>query len=100
MKLQKGDLIMVRYWFEFHVNKNLPSTLGLGCGVTAYNYEDAITLLSKRIFNNDTAPPIKNVIENIDTSTLDAGHVLPNIAMPPSARGIWYPAGYSDYFTT
>jgi hypothetical protein len=33
------------------------------------------------------------VIEDVDVTTLDANHVLPNM-MPPSVRGVWYPIGY------
>jgi len=39
-------------------------------------------------------PEIKKVIENVDVSTLDAGHVLPNMS-PPNIRGVWFPLRYN-----
>ena len=84
--------MLIRYWFEFQYNhcRELPGGLGLGCGITAYNYEDALFLLSTEVFKNTPLAPIKKVIENVDVSTLEAGHVLPNI-LPTNWRGIWYP---------
>ncbi|NOW97971.1 hypothetical protein FHW89_004657 [Mucilaginibacter sp. SG564] len=90
--------MLIRYWFEFQYNhcRELPGGLGLGCGITAYNYEDALFLLSKEVFKNTPLAPIKKVIENVDISTLEAGHVLPNM-VPPNLRGIWYPFGYNVF---
>jgi len=85
---------LVRFWFEFNLTDNY-SFLGLGCGVSAWNYDDAINILNEKIFINNPSPSIKNVIEDIDVSTLDQGHVLPNM-LPPNNRGVWYPMGY-DY---
>jgi hypothetical protein len=62
----------------------------MGCGVTAYSYEDALVVLRERRFKNDLLPSIHKVIEDIDVSTLDPGHVLPNIGVP-IWRGIWFP---------
>ena len=87
---------MIRFWFEFNLkfgDKNIPPGTLMGCGITAYNYEDALFLLQEKVFKNRLAP-IKNVVENIDVSTLDAGHVLPNMASP-NLRGIWFPLGYN-----
>ena len=84
---------MKRYWFEF-CEGNLPFGVRIGCGVTAYNYDDALFLLSKKVFNNAAPPEIKNMIENVDISTLDDGHVLPNMSSP-NLRGIWFPLGYT-----
>ena len=90
--------MLIRYWFEFQYSHHseVPIGLGLGCGVTAYNYDDAIFLLGKEVFENKPIAPIKKVIENVDVSTLDAGHVLPNM-LPPNLRGIWYPFGYNVF---
>ncbi len=90
--------MLIRYWFEFQYNhySELPIGLDLGCGVTAYNYDDAIFLLRKEVFKDGDIAIIKKVIENVDVSTLDAGHVLPNM-LPTSLRGIWYPFGYSVF---
>lgn len=65
----------------------------IGCGVTAHNYEDAIMLLRQRVFTHDPLPTITRVVADVDISTLDADHVLPNMGIP-SERGIWYPIGY------
>jgi len=84
-----------RFWFEFHSdNKSIPLGLGLGCGITAWNYDDALNILKTKIFTDGSLPEIKSVIEDADVSKLDEGHVLPNI-LPPNERGIWYPQGYN-----
>ena len=78
-----------RYWFIFAPSTE-PSILNLGCGITAYDKEDA-----KRIFENEVVPvfgtrEIREITEDIDVSTLDDGHVRPNMG-PPSNRGVWFP---------
>ncbi|WPV00060.1 hypothetical protein SNE26_29035 [Mucilaginibacter sp. cycad4] len=84
-----------RYWFEFEFSHNIPPGLGYGCGITAYSYDDALGILSRDVFKGGI-PTIKNLTENIDVSTLDAGHVLPNI-LPPTSRGVWFPYGYKNF---
>ncbi len=66
--------------------------MSLGCGVSAWSREDALRLVAEHL---GLEPPEPNVVvEDIDVSTLDAGHVLPNM-LPPSERGVWFPvAGY------
>ena len=88
---------LIRFWFEFD-RDSLTTGLGieLGCGVTAWNYDDAINILEEKIFMDMPLPKIKEVKENVDVSTLDEGHVLPNM-LPTSDRGIWYPIGYGIY---
>lgn len=86
---------MKRYWFEFNFNETdkIPYGLSIGCGVTAFNYEDAIDIIQKKIFTGKKLPNITKEIEAIDVSTLDQGHVIPNMK-PPNNRGIWFPIGY------
>jgi hypothetical protein len=85
---------LTRFWFEFDKPYNeLPPGLAMGCGVTAWNYDDALNILRNPVFEDEYLPPFKKVVENIDVSTLEKGHVLPNI-MPSNVRGIWYPIGY------
>jgi len=86
--------LLKRYWFEF-VKSGIPLPLGadLGAGVTAFNYEDAINILTTEIFKDIPFPEIKKVIEDVDILTLDAGHVLPNMR-PSNLRGVWYPFLY------
>jgi hypothetical protein len=81
-----------RYWFSFK-DVRAPNVLNLGCGVTAYNYDDAIGILSRKVFLKNVLPEINDFIENIDVSKLDVKHVLPNMHSP-TERGVWFPLGY------
>lgn len=85
---------MTRYWFEFKINSTsaFPPGIGIGCGVTAHDYADAIKLLDEKVFTRIKRPPFTKIIENIDIATLDQGHVIPNMK-PPVSRGIWFPLG-------
>ena len=62
----------------------------MGVGVTAYTIDDAKELLRQMVFKDEPLPHVSNIIENLDVSTLDAGHILPNIGVP-TVRGVWYP---------
>jgi hypothetical protein len=86
---------MKRYWIEFE-NIDLPPGIKIGCGVTAYNYDDAMSLIALRVFKNKTLPKIMKAIENVDVSDLDKNHVLPNMS-PPNLRGVWFPLGYQEW---
>jgi hypothetical protein len=92
-----------RFWFEFDPSELVTaqdgkwpvpgrfSYLSLGCGITAYDYQDALGLLRKWVIRGEDLPRFSRVIEDIDVSTLDAGHVLPNAGCPVW-RGVWFPA--------
>lgn len=87
---------MIRYWFEFDFEnyKNaIPPGVYLGCGITAYTYDQAITILANRVFVNKDLPRIIKIVENIDVSKLDQGKVIPNMK-PPIYEGVWFPLGY------
>jgi len=86
---------MIRYWFEFDFTNysNIPYGVIMGCGVTGYEYEDAIKILKEKVFVNKELPQIRKVVENINIGELDQNHVIPNMS-PPSNRGIWFPLGY------
>lgn len=88
---------MVRYWFEFDVTAAdfhiIPYGTLIGCGVTAYNYEDALKIIKEKVFNSSELPVIKRMVENVDIRTLDQGHVIPNM-LAPVVRGVWFPPGY------
>ena len=88
---------MIRYWFEFEQDdKFFPRVVvGVGCGVTAYDKNDAITLLQKTVFNDRTMPSITQIIENVDISELDESHVLPNMGNV-FERGVWFPLGHRE----
>jgi hypothetical protein len=85
---------LVRYWITFH-----PETAGdarlPGCGVTAWSAEDAFAILGETVFRGRSLPPVATLTEDVDVSTLDAGHVLPNM-LPPVWRGVWFPIGFAD----
>lgn len=82
-----------RYWFVFE-RSSKPTILNAGCGVTAYSYDDAICILRERLFDG-VSPTILESQENIDISTLDQKHVIPNMGSI-LARGIWFPLGYNE----
>ena len=86
---------MIRYWFQFDVASSFgfPAGIAIGCGVTAYDYEDAIKLLDEKVFNGIKRPNFSKVIENVDIRSLDQGHVIPNMKAPVF-RGVWFPLGY------
>ena len=75
---------MKRYWFQFDLKNYLdpPMAIGLGCGVTAFSKEEAISILQEKVFIDREIPPIVKCIENVDISTLYGNHVLPNMALP------------------
>jgi hypothetical protein len=81
-----------RFWFRFR-DLPKPTPLGLGCGVTARNHDDAIDILRSTLFKSQEMPQIADVIEDVDISTLDPGHVIPNMEVPVF-RGVWFPKGY------
>ena len=86
---------MIRYWFEFDFEEytSVPPGTRIGCGVTSFDYEDALNILRQKVFNNNVLAPIIHLVENVNVSTLDASHVLPNIGLP-NLRGVWFPLGY------
>lgn len=82
-----------RFWFRFASIEPL-SSLRLGCGVTAYDYDDAIAILRETIFLNQELPSVDSVIEGVDVTSLDQRHVIPNME-PVIWRGVWYPKGFA-----
>jgi hypothetical protein len=71
--------LLTRYFFERRT--------GFGYGVSAYSEQDAVDLLAAAQLE---ISDIVHVIANVDMSTLDQKHVVPNIG-PPSFRGVWFP---------
>ena len=80
-----------RYWFRF--SGELSRGLALGCGVTAFDRDDARRVLTERVFRDTPLPDIVEEIEDIDISTLDDRHVRPNMTVPLT-RGVWFPLGF------
>ncbi|NVJ17593.1 hypothetical protein [Myxococcus sp. AM010] len=91
--------LLHRYWLEFdrRVDNWPPSSRWMmllgGCGVTAFTVEDALRLVRESLFKDEPLPPLARIIEDVDITTLDAGHIRPNIH-EPVRRGIWYPMGH------
>jgi hypothetical protein len=84
-----------RFWFEFTVARpeDLPPGVRMGCGVTAHTLEQATALVQERVFGGAALPPTRIVVSDIEISTLDPGHVRPNMGNPV-IEGIWFPLGY------
>jgi hypothetical protein len=87
------------FWieFEYSAEREPPAGASSGSsprvGVTAIDDRDAFQLVAHRVFSDGPPPPIKEIRANVDVSTLDEGHVLPNMG-PPHVRGVWFPLGY------
>jgi hypothetical protein len=60
----------------------MPSYVARGCGVTAYDRDDALRILQHDLFGREPIPKIVSVIEDVDISSLDRGHVIPNMEVP------------------
>ena len=82
---------LCRFWFEFSGPREaLPPGTWIGCGVTAVDRSDAERLVIDALMSGGDLPPVERLVENVDVSQLDAGHVLPNMG-DPSIRGVWFP---------
>jgi hypothetical protein len=57
--------------------------------------EDALDLIQQHIWKNKPSPHPVKVVEDVDISKMDAGHIRPNMEEPVS-RGIWFPMGYTS----
>lgn len=90
-------MVVRRFWFEFSENSERPLPLGLklGCGISGYDYDDAVDIARRVIFEGKTIPPLSNKVEDVDISQLDKNHVRPNMG-DFLQRGVWYPLGYSE----
>jgi hypothetical protein len=85
---------MRRFWIAI---EPLPyaSNLNLGCGVTAETEEEAVAILLERAAASNDAVSIRSITLDVDVSTLDDRHVLPNVGNI-FRKGIWWPQGYGD----
>src|SRR5688572_1906944 len=59
--------LLHRYWFEFEPSLT-PSFINMGCGVTAYDYDDAVSLLSHHVFNRSALASGKTFVIGGDNS--------------------------------
>jgi hypothetical protein len=77
------------YWFSFRQTID-PSALNLGCGITAYDEEDARAFLRDKVFPVYGSREILEVTVDVDISTLEKDHVRSNMGLP-TVRGVWFP---------
>lgn len=80
-----------RYWIHLK-NADQFAGLRIGCGVTAFDLNDALVLLQTHVVG-DQSLDVETAIEDVDVRTLDPSHVLPNMGVV-TRRGIWFPLGY------
>ena len=71
-----------RFWF--------PLSRGLGIGVTEASEAEARELAEATRAQYFPDTTIVGVTADVDVSTLDANHVVPNLGIP-AFRGVWYP---------
>ena len=84
--------LLTRYWFELERGPDGVVTYTPWLGITAYDEDDARALLDDyfRRHGYPLTPSVLRLVANVDVSTLDPNHILPN-AGPPVWRGVWYP---------
>jgi hypothetical protein len=83
-----------RYWLEFNVAPH--PAMKIGVGVTAWNLDDARTLVTSAAVSKVAHVEPSRVVEDVDLRELDQSHVLPNAVVATSVRGIWYPQGFAQ----
>ena len=83
-----------RYWFQF-ARVLPPDILNTGCGITAYDVDDARKMLDEYVFSVYQSRAVLSVAEDIDISSLEETHVRPNMGNP-IIRGIWFPLGLNE----
>ena len=91
--------LLTRYWIIFDVPRDSHfSHLKMGCGITAFDYSDALSIARKNIFIDIEMPSIILYTENIDMNTLDQNHIIPNM-LPSNCRGVWFPNGFQNFYS-
>lgn len=78
--MKSNNRLLRRFWFQQAGES--------GYGVTAYSRDAAAALLMQAGYEIDLMSV--QMIEDIDVSSLDQNHILPNIG-PSNFRGVWYP---------
>ena len=81
--------MLIRFWFNFSAS-TVPSPLNLGCGVTAFDLQEAIDTMTNDVFPIFGYRKIMSVQKNIDINSLDENHVRLNMGSPV-IRGVWFP---------
>ena len=85
---------MQRFWIKIEPLP-YPSSLNSGCGITANSADEAAAILLERAAAVGDKVSIVNITQNIDISTLDQKHVVPNMGNI-FRKGIWWPNGYGE----
>ena len=83
-----------RYWLEFNTAPH--PAMEMGVGVTAWNLDDARTLVTSATASEVAQVDLSRVVEDVDLRELDQSHIAPNVVAAPSVRGIWYPQGLAQ----
>jgi hypothetical protein len=65
----------------------------LGCGVSAYDYDDALQIVEVNVFTGQPLPTIAREVSDVDISELDDKHVRSNMG-DVLRRGVRFPLGY------
>jgi len=81
------------YWFEFDLADPASSGASRGVGVTASTEGDARDLISEKLFDGATLPPVTRCVPDVDVRTFDPEQFWGNMELP-NERGVWYPRGY------
>ena len=93
---------LTRYWVEFEIpEEDMPwrnvqldgpdlvrRYLGRGCGVTGWDLDDCLRIISASLLDGQSPPPLRQVIANVDMSqvNVDLSHIGVVVW-----RGIWFP---------
>ena len=80
--------MLTRYWFEF-VRGGQATALSRGCGITAYNLDDARRMLRQEIFPLYGDRATVRVLEGVEFASLDE-RVRLHLGNP-AVRGVWFP---------
>jgi phytoene/squalene synthetase len=78
----EGARLLRRYWFRVAGSH--------GFGVTAHSEHEATNLAAKAAEKLGLAFDLIEVTPDVDVTTLDQGHVIPNMG-PPNFHGVWFP---------
>jgi len=81
--------VLTRYWFVF-VRAEQTTALNLGCGISAFNLDDARTILRREVFPLYGVRPVARVIEGVDVASLDEERLRPHLGNS-AAPGVWFP---------
>ena len=72
--------LLHRFWITFASNpgySGVHEAFGLGVGVTAYTFDDALAILEECMFR-EGVPGVDNVVVDVKYEDLEVGHVRPS----------------------